>query len=119
MIVLLTALAGGLGAVLRFVTDSWIKHRWGARFPVGTTLINVTGSFGLGLLLGLSAHHRLAPDLLVVLGTGLLGGFTTMSTASVEVVRLLRLRARVTALAHLLGMAVLCVAAGALGWWLG
>lgn len=119
MLIVMMALAGGLGAVARFVADGWIKHHWRTRFPVGTLMINVLGSYALGLLVGLNATGTIGAGWVLVLGAGLLGGFTTMSTASVEVVRLLRLGARVTAVGHLLGGAALCLVAGLGGYLLG
>jgi hypothetical protein len=59
-------------------------------YPVGTTVINVTGSFLLGLLGGLALQHGLPTSWHLVLGTGFLGGYTTFITASVETVRLLQ-----------------------------
>ena len=109
MIVIGMALAGGLGAVARFVADGWVKHRMRTRFPVGTLLINLLGSAGLGALVGAHQAGSLGAGLVLVLGTGFLGGFTTMSTASVEVVRLLRLKAWVTGLGYLLGGALGCL----------
>lgn len=91
MIALLVALAGGLGAVTRFVVDAEIGRRT-PRFgiPLGTAVINVTGSFLLGWITGWWATHGGDPGLKLALGTGFMGGYTTFSTASVEAARLLR-----------------------------
>ena len=77
--------------MLRFVVDGLVRTRLGARLPWGTAIINVSGSFLLGLLTGL-ATRGMPQEVLVVAGTGLLGGYTTFSTASVETVRLLQQR---------------------------
>jgi len=114
----LVAVAGGVGAVLRFVLDGAVRQAVGGRWPWGTALINVTGSFLLGLLTGL-AGHGLPPELLLVLGTGLLGGYTTFSTASVETVRLLQQRRFAASLASGLGVLALTVVAALLGLALG
>jgi CrcB protein len=115
VILLLAALAGGLGAAARFVLDS-LLHAWlPTPYPTGTAVINVTGSLLLGLVTGLGAGGLLPADLQVVLGTGLLGGYTTFSTASVETVRLARAGRYRAALAHSLGMLVTCTACAALG----
>ena len=84
MIGLLVALAGGLGAVVRFLVDAAVGGR-ARRFgmPLGTVVVNVTGSFLLGLLTGWWATHTADPGVRLVLGTGFLGGYTTISTASV------------------------------------
>lgn len=86
------ALVGGLGAGARFVVDGWVTSRTRWRFPVATLLINVVGSGLLGLLVGWAGAHPEQPVLVAVLGTGFLGGFTTFSTASVELVPLFHAR---------------------------
>ncbi|MGO1317553.1 MAG: fluoride efflux transporter FluC [Cellulomonadaceae bacterium] len=81
----LVAAAGAVGSVLRFVVDGWVAERVRTRIPLGTVLVNVTGSFLLGVVVGLGAG-RIPEPLGTVLGVGLLGGYTTFSTASVEAV---------------------------------
>lgn len=110
------ALAGGCGASARFIADGLLGSRLPARWPLATLIINVTGSFLLGLLTGLGADHA---EIVMVLGTGFLGGFTTFSTASVELVRLVRSERTWTALALALSMPALAVAAAATGLALG
>jgi CrcB protein len=87
---LLISLCGGVGAVSRFVVDAEVRRRVRGFFPVGTFVINVLGSFLLGVLTGALTHHAawLSPTAKAALGTGFCGGFTTFSTASVETVRL-------------------------------
>lgn len=83
------AVAGAIGALLRDVVDGWLSARTpDARLPVGILVVNVTGSLALGLLLG--AGDRLDAAWLAVLGSGLLGAFTTFSTFAVQVCRLPR-----------------------------
>ena len=115
MTVLLLALAGGLGAVARFVLDGALTASRSWRYPVGTTLINLSGSFLLGLLAGLAAGHLLPASGLLVLGTGFLGGYTTFSTAAYETVRLAERRRWGTALAHGVGQVVVATLLAALG----
>jgi fluoride exporter len=110
----LVAVAGGVGAGLRFLVDGLVRGRLGARLPWGTALINVSGSFLLGLLTGL-VTRGMPPEVLAVLGTGLLGGYTTFSTASIETVRLLQQRRIAASLLYGLGVLVLSVAAAGLG----
>lgn len=91
MSAVLVALAGGLGAVVRFLVDAAIARRVKRpSVPLGTLVINVTGSFLLGLLTGWWSIAAGDPTLRLVLGTGFLGGYTTFSTASVEAARLAR-----------------------------
>lgn len=119
MITVLMALAGGLGAVLRFTLDSLISARNRTTIPLGTLVINVAGSFFLGLLAGWVLFAGGSSQVKTVIGTGLLGGFTTFSTASVEAARLVRAERRAAAVLHAGGMCVLGVAAAGLGVWLG
>ncbi len=122
MIPLWVALAGGLGATLRFVADSLIARRTHRRLPLGTTVVNVTGSFLLGLLASLAADNTGLADLKAVLGSGLLGGYTTFSTASVEAVNLSLAdgqRSVLLATWHAATMLVASLASGMLGLWLG
>jgi CrcB protein len=113
------ALAGGLGAALRLVVDGIVRAAVPTRLPLATAVINVGGSFVLGSLTGLAASSALAPGWLLVLGGGLMGGYTTFSTASVETVRLLAERRWGTGVAYGLGVLVLAVGAGVLGVLLG
>ncbi|GAA2749322.1 fluoride efflux transporter FluC [Amnibacterium kyonggiense] len=110
----LLSVAGGAGAALRFVLDGLLRERLGARLPWGTAIINVSGSLLLGVLTGLLTRG-LPEAVLTVLGIGLLGGYTTFSTASVETVRLIQQRRWAASLLYGLGVLVLSVAAGALG----
>jgi CrcB protein len=89
MTLLLVMVAAAVGAPLRYLVDQAVQHRRDGPFPLGTLTINVTGSLLLGLLTGLARHHGLSPAALTVLGTGLLGAYTTFSTFSYETVRLL------------------------------
>ncbi|NLJ52580.1 MAG: fluoride efflux transporter CrcB [Intrasporangiaceae bacterium] len=90
MTLLLIALAGGVGAATRFVLDGVINARWSAGgLRPGIVVINVVGSFLLGLLVGLAARGSgLSTDTVAVLGLGFCGGLTTFSTASLEPVHL-------------------------------
>lgn len=119
------AVAGGVGAVLRHGVHVLVT-RAGRPSSLATLGVNVVGSFAAGLLVAL-ATRGLPADVATVIGVGLLGGFTTFSTASVEVARLLsapdgdhpegaRLGAGVLLAASMLFGSL---AAAALGWWLG
>ncbi len=116
MNLLLMALMGGLGAVARFVTDAALRSRITVALPVGTLLSNLLGSFILGGLTAGVVRGGLDPDVRLVLGTGFCGGFTTFSTASVEVVRLVQSGRVAAGLGHLLANAIGCVAAAALAY---
>lgn len=113
------ALAGGLGAVCRFLLDALVRRRWDAPIPVATLLINVLGSFSLGVLVGWVGDVAGAADLRTIVGTGFLGGFTTFSTAAVEVALLGRERRWLAGIVLGLGMLGLGLAAAAGGLALG
>ena len=120
MIGLLVGLAGGLGAVARFLVDAVVGRRTRRTgLPLGTLAVNVTGSFLLGWLTGWWALHTGDPGYRIVLGTGFLGGYTTFSTASVEAVRLARAGTRLRAGVHAVATLLLSVAGAALGFWVG
>lgn len=111
LIPLWLALAGGVGAVARFMLDGAVRRRWPTDFPFATLVINVTGSFALGVLAGAVTAQRMGPEALLIAGTGFLGGYTTFSTASLETVRLLHNREPLRAVLYGLGGAALCLLA--------
>lgn len=118
-LLLLTALAGGVGGASRFLLDTAVARRNRAPIPMGTIVVNVTACLLLGLLTGYLLTHRGADDLRSVVGVGLLGGYSTFSTASVEGARLLRDGEIVAALVHGGGMLVVSLGASTLGMLLG
>ncbi len=83
------ALAGGAGAGLRYLVDVLVVGGRPGRLPFGIFVVNVTGSFALGLITGLGAE-LIGGELAWILGVGLLGGYTTFSTVSLESVLLAR-----------------------------
>jgi CrcB protein len=117
MIVLWVSLAGGAGAIARYVADTGIRSRWPVAFPVGTLAINLTGSLLLGVLAGLVMAHGASADLKTIAGTGFCGGYTTFSAASVETLRLAQQRRWVACLTYATASLVVSVAVVALGLW--
>ena len=116
-LILAVAVAGGAGAAGRFLLDGLINTGREFRLPVGTLTINITGSLLLGITVGAATHLGAVP--VAVLGTGVMGGYTTFSTASFETVRLAR-SGRITAAAiNGLGMLVVSVTAATAGILLG
>jgi CrcB protein len=83
-VVLGVGLLGGLGAIARFALDGALAERIGREFPYGTLMVNVLGAFVLGVLVGVT----LSQDAYRLLGTGLVGSFTTFSTWVLESHRL-------------------------------
>lgn len=108
-------LGGGVGAVLRFVLDGAIRTVSSLSWPIATAVINVSGSFGLGLLTGLGVSAGLPHDWVLVLGGGVMGGYTTFSTAMVETIRLVENRRYVGAALNGIGVLVVAIAAAAAG----
>ncbi|HEV7166686.1 MAG TPA: fluoride efflux transporter CrcB [Micrococcaceae bacterium] len=114
-VVVMLALAGGVGAGSRFMLDGAIRARSRTTLPIGTMIINVSGSLVLGLLAGLVLAHRLPLEVQAIAGTGFLGGYTTFSTASVETVRLVQSGRPGTGLLNAVGTMVLALAGAAGG----
>ncbi len=117
LMLLAVAAGGGVGAAGRFLLDGLINTGRQFRLPVGTLTINITGSLLLGIIVGAATHLGALP--VAVLGTGVMGGYTTFSTASVETVRLVRGGRINAAAANGLGMLIISVAAAAAGITLG
>lgn len=115
LLFLAICVGGGVGAALRFAIDGLVRSRSSLAYPLATTIINVTGSFWLGLITGLGATSGLPHAWVLVLGGGVMGGYTTFSTASVETVRLIEQRRWGVALLNGVGQLVLGIAAAALG----
>ncbi|MFF0911949.1 fluoride efflux transporter FluC [Microbacterium enclense] len=78
------AVAGGVGAALRFLVDTSVRRVAGDRFPWGVLAVNLSGALALGILTSLVADATWR----TVLGTGLLGGYTTFSAVAVTTVLL-------------------------------
>lgn len=115
MILLVTAAAGGLGAVARFLVNRLVARHAPVPVPLGTLVVNVSACFLLGLVTGWTLRHPDGAGVATVVGVGFLGGYSTFSTASVEGVRLLRERRPWSALVHAGGMLVASLVAAALG----
>ena len=118
--VLLVGAGGALGAVARHLLGGWVSRRWPGSFPLGTLLINVGGSFLLGLLMALAAGRLDVPDgYRLLLGVGFLGGFTTFSTLTYDTLVLLERGDATGAALNALGSLALGLVACALGMALG
>jgi CrcB protein len=83
---LLVALGGGVGACLRYLVGQWTLGVFGAGLPFGTWTVNIAGAFAMGLLAGWLAQRDGGGEALrLLLGVGVLGGFTTFSAFSLDV----------------------------------
>lgn len=112
MSLLILSVAGGVGAVIRYVVSGFVQERAGAGFPAGTLAVNLIGSFLFGLLVGLG---DVTSSWVIALG-GFLGGFTTYSTWMVETLRVGLVRLRPLALVNLMAGLAGGVALAALGY---
>ena len=111
--VLIVALGGGIGAALRYLTSEWVSSDG---FPWATLSVNLVGSFLMGALAVGLAEQMISKDLALLLGTGLLGGLTTMSAFSVETIRLLEGQHTSLAAGYVTLTMVLCPLLALLGW---
>lgn len=109
-LLLAVALGGALGAVGRHFVAGQALRLVGGGFPVGTLSVNVIGSFVLGVLVGLMAlKWSVGPELRAFLVVGLLGGFTTFSAFSLDVVLLFERGNLPAAAAYVLATVVLSI----------
>ena len=110
-------LAGGaVGSLVRYLVGSAITARTGARFPLGTVVINITGSFLIGLFMTLLTERlRPHPNWRLLLVVGFLGGYTTFSSFEWETLYLVKDGARWLGLLNALGSVVV----GYVAVWLG
>jgi CrcB protein len=113
----LVVLAGaGLGGLARYTLGTWIMARTGARFPLGTFFINISGSFFIGLLMTLLTERMHPhPNWRLFLVVGVLGGYTTFSSFEYETLQAMRGGARWMGLIYVMGSVLL----GYLAVWLG
>jgi len=117
---LLVATFGALGAVSRYAIDGWVSNAARGQFPWGTLVINVAGSFVLGIVVELTTSRLLPhPNWRVALGIGFLGAFTTFSTFTYETVRLAEDSAYALALLNVAAMTTLGLVAAVAGLLLG
>jgi CrcB protein len=85
----LVGVAGAIGAPLRYVVDVLVSERSAGAFPLGTMVVNISGAFVLGIITGLAMYHGLPKSSREILGTGMVGAYTTFSTFSLETMQLL------------------------------
>ena len=108
MTLLLIGAGGFLGAISRYLVDGWVASIAGGAFPWGTLIVNLTGSFALGLLFALSVERGvLPPSLRAPVLIGFIGAYTTFSTLTLETWRLVESGSYVAAVGNLGGSMVL------------
>jgi CrcB protein len=107
------ALGGGIGATLRYLTSEWVSNDG---FPWATLTVNIVGSFLMGAVAIGLAEQAISKDVALLLGTGLLGGLTTMSAFSVETIHLIENQQTGLALGYVGVTMLLCPLVALLGW---
>ena len=113
---LMVGLGGLLGSIARFWLGGYISERMGTRFPYGTFVINISGSFVIGLILTiLTENAHWSPNWRYLIPVGFVGAYTTFSTFEYETLRSLQDGQWLMAALNV----VLSVAIGFLGVWLG
>ena len=118
--VLWISIGAVLGANLRYWVSDWAAQRFGSSFPYGTLLINLTGSFLLGLIISMALENfMIDPRLRLLLIIGFLGSYTTFSTFAYESVTLISQGQWGAGLFNLFGSSILGALFAVLGIWLG
>ena len=112
----LVALGGGIGASLRYAISSWITYD---SFPIATILVNILGSFILGVVALSVSHSLISTELALFLGVGIIGSFTTMSAFSVETIEMLQDGNVSSASIYIILTFTLCPILAWLGWVVG
>jgi CrcB protein len=88
---LIIGLGGFLGAVARYTVALWVGQRWGRTFPLGTFVVNISGSFLISLLMSLfTERFMVSPQVRLFLVVGFIGAYTTFSTFEYETGNLLK-----------------------------
>jgi CrcB protein len=109
---LIVFVGSGVGGVGRHFLNTWITRLSGSDFPFGILTINIVGSFAMGLVAGWWAFKSNAPqDLRLFLATGILGGFTTFSTFSLDASLLIERGQNLSALGYAVGSVVFSILA--------
>ena len=108
-------LGGFIGANTRYLLGGWIAARLGTTFPYGTFVINITGSFILGLIMGTLEGHVLSPAVRLAMAIGFVGAYTTFSTFTYETIRLIEGGSLLLATANAFGSLVIGLLAAIAG----
>jgi CrcB protein len=110
--ILAVALGGALGSVMRYLVGIGAGKAFGTDFPWGTLIINITGSFVMGVFAGLFATRWNLPQAArIFLTVGICGGYTTFSTFSLDAFYLIERGELAATAAYMVGSAVLSVGA--------
>ncbi|MFM9271673.1 fluoride efflux transporter FluC [Halomonas elongata] len=114
---LLVTLGGALGGTARLAVTELAGLWWGRAFPWGTLVVNLGGTLGIGVLAALASWPEAGVVGWTFLAVGVLGGFTTVSSFSLQTLTLFREGRRNAALLNIMVTLVPGVAMAGLGWW--
>ena len=118
-VVIAVGVGGGLGALLRYFLAGSLQPAWWPGFPFGIFIVNITGGLAMGVIAELAALKlQMTPEMRAFLTTGVLGGYTTFSTFSLDSALLMERGAYVQALTYIVGSVVLSIFALFAGLWI-
>ena len=106
---LFIAIGGASGAVSRYLLANWVHQLWEGRWPLGTLMVNMAGSFAIGVIFVLIERQVIHQDWRGVLMVGFLGAFTTFSTFSLETISMFESGHTLHALGYMVASALFCV----------
>ena len=109
--ILWVGVGGFIGANARYLIGAWVGTRMGSAFPYGTFVINISGSFILGVIMGLVEVRTLSPSFRLAAGVGFVGAYTTFSTFTYETIRLVEDGSSLLALTNVFGSLLIGLAA--------
>lgn len=113
------ALGGAIGATLRYGINLGSAHYLGQGYPWGTLIVNITGSFLMGIMIAKFVQmQNISPEIKALCTTGILGAFTTFSTFSLDFVTLWERGVCLQALIYLLLSIILSIFALVIGLWI-
>ena len=117
-VILSVGVGGGLGALIRYFVAGWVQPA-GSQFDWGIFVVNITGGLVMGLITALAALKlNLTPEMRAFLTTGILGGYTTFSTFSLDSVLLLQKGQYGAAAFYIIGSVVFSILALFAGLWI-
>jgi CrcB protein len=118
-VILAVGVGGGIGALIRYFVAGWIQPAWWQGFPFAIFVVNITGGLVMGLIAaGAALKFQMTPEMRAFLTTGILGGYTTFSTFSLDSALLIERGAYAQAAAYVVGSAVLSILAIFAGFWI-
>jgi CrcB protein len=113
--ILIVALGGSLGSIVRYIGVKTIDNHFNSQFPAGTFSVNIIGSFIIGIVYAIVARKTGSDNWALFIGTGFCGGFTTFSAFAFENISLINQRLAMTSVLYIVSsvaLGLLAVVAG-------